>query len=75
MILFNEHTKSVIEEIIVKNVPDRTDRIIHINPREKMKVLVYYLISEGVLPLNRKSITLICKEWKTLLYKKYSQFN
>lgn len=75
MILFNDNTKSIIEDIIIKNVPDRIDKILHVNPREEMKVLVYYLISEGVLPLNRKSITLICKEWKTLLYKKYSQFN
>lgn len=75
MILFNEYTKGVIEEIIIKNVPNRTDNMLHINPREEMKVLVYQLIKEGVIPLNRKSITLICKEWRTLLYKKFSQYN
>jgi hypothetical protein len=75
MISFNDNTKSIIDDIIVKNIPNKVDKIIHVNPREQMKVLVYHLISEGLLPLNKKSITLICKEWKTLLYKKYSIFN
>lgn len=71
----NETNRSIIVDMIHKYVPNKTDNVLHINPYLEMEYLIMHLIEENVLPLNRKAIELICKEWKTLLYKKYAQLN
>jgi hypothetical protein len=75
MIYINESDKNIIDNIIKKYVPNKVDSMLHINPYFEMNKLVYHLIEEKVLPINKKAISLICMEWKTLLYKKFSLFN
>ena len=75
MIDINVTEKVLVELIIKKYVPNKIYPILHINPYDEMKQLVFILIKENILSLDTKSITIVCKEWKTLLYKKYSLFN
>jgi hypothetical protein len=75
MIDINDTEKVLVELIIKKYVPNKIHSILHINPYDEMKQLVFILIKENILSLDTKSITIVCKEWKTLLYKKYSLFN
>ena len=75
MTYINDSEKLLVELIIKKYVPNKVNHMLHINPHYEMKELVFNLIEKDVLSLDTKSITLICKEWKTLLYKKYSLFN
>lgn len=70
-----ESDRIIIDNIIKKYVPNKIDKMLHVNPYFEMDKLVYHLIEEKVLPLNKKAISLICMEWKTLLYKKFALFN
>ena len=75
MMHINNSEKLLVELIIKKHVPNKVHSILHINPYDEMKELICTLIEKNVLPLDTKHISIICKEWKTLLYKKYSLFN
>lgn len=67
--------KIQVEQIIEQYVPNEKDPYTHNIPRQEMKKIVFDLIEDDVIPLNKKAITLICKEWKTLLWTKISILN
>ena len=67
--------KIQVEQIIEQYVPDKIDPYTHNIPRQEMKRIVLDLIEDEVIPLNKKAITLVCKEWKTLLWTKLSILN
>jgi len=71
----NDNVKISINNIVKKYVPNKIDNVLHINPYSEMNNLIIQLIESNVLPLDKKPIELVCKEWKTLLYKKFSLFN
>jgi hypothetical protein len=75
MTYINESDRSAIINIIQKHIPNKIDNILHINPYSEMNNLIIQLIESNVLPLDKKPIELVCKEWKTLLYKKFSLLN
>ena len=75
MIELEHEARIAIEDIIDKYVPNKKDPFTHNIPSQEMKRIVMDLVEDEVIPLNKKDITLVCKEWKTLLWTKQSILN
>lgn len=75
MIQLKYEARIAVEDIVDKYVPSKKDPYTHNIPSQEMKRIVLDLIEDEVIPLNKKAITLVCKEWKTLLWTKLSILN
>lgn len=67
--------KVQIEQIIDQYVPNKVDEYIHVNPNQEMQQHIIDMLEKEIIPFNKRAVTFICKEWKTILYKKYSMLN
>lgn len=67
--------KVQVEQIIDQYVPNKVDKYIHVNPNKEMQEHIIDMLEKGIIPFNKRTVTFICKEWKAILYTKYSMLN
>lgn len=72
-------TSNYLEKFILKSVrkyvPEGVHSELHINCQAQMFEIIMTLIKENRTPTKLSVITYLCKNYKEILYSKYSQLN
>ena len=72
-------TTNYLEKFVLKSVrkyvPEGVHSELHINCQAQMFEIIMTLIKENRTPAKLSVVTYLCKNYKEILYSKYSQLN